>query len=120
MRLATWPRNGLVVTLADGSPLPKILRQGDTLHFEVHLDEPATDVTAEAMTGSSYKPLSLNAEPYVQLAKADAEGKVWAADLTLGKGTGTFTCGGYPTVFRANVLGGAIEQTHFSSAVSFE
>ena len=120
LRLAAWPRNGLVVTLADGSPLPRILKQGDTLHFEVHLDEPATDVTAEAMTGPSYKPLSFNAEPYVQLAKADTEGRVWAADLTLGKGTGTFKCGGYPAVFRANVLGGALEQTHFSSSVSFE
>jgi hypothetical protein len=120
IRLVDRPLNGLAVTLADGAPLPGSIARGDSLRMEVHLEKPATDVTVEALADSSYKPVSINGAPYVQLARADETGRLWVADVTLGEGTTPFKCGGYPLVFRAAVTGGAISETYASAFVSIE
>ncbi len=123
MQLVKRPENGLAVTMADGSPLPKALKQGDELLFHLTLEDPATDATVDVMTGSSYSPLQINAQPYVQLVKVGAkDGAEWAAMVKLGEGTGSFdqTKAGYPVVFRATVTGGQIKETYASAFVSFE
>jgi hypothetical protein len=120
IRLVRRPLDGLAVTLADGSPIRDKLREGDTLHFEVHLTQPAQDVVVEVLTGAGYDPLSINGKPYVQLHPADESGSVWVGEATLGSGTGKFECKGYPVVFRAVITGGAIDETWASAFVNFE
>ncbi len=120
LRLVRRPLDGLAVTLADGSPLGATVRQGDRLHFETHLSSPAQDVVVEVATGASYEPLAINGQPYVQLQRADEEGRVWVGEVTLGPGTGTVKAGGYPVVFRAVITGGSIAETHASAFVGFE
>lgn len=122
MQLVRRPTNGLVVTLADGSPLPQALKQGDTLLYRLFLDKPAVDVTVEALFDSSYQPIAINGEPYVQLQKVgDKDGREWAAQVTLGKGT-TKADGtkGYPVMFRAVITGGAIPNSMMNAQVKFE
>jgi Carbohydrate family 9 binding domain-like len=122
LRLVRRPTDGLVVTMADGSPLPEELKQGDELLLYLDLAERATDATVEVMTGSAYSPLAVNGEPYVQLVKAgQGDGREWAAKVKLGADTGTFDqkANGYPTVFRARISGGAIGETYASAFVSF-
>jgi hypothetical protein len=46
IQLVRRPQDGLAVTLADGSPLPETLKQGDELLFRLFLDKPALDATA--------------------------------------------------------------------------
>lgn len=121
LQLVRRPRNGLIVTLADGSPLPETLRQGDALLYRLYLEEPALDVTVEALTGSSYAPLPINGEPYVQLQKAgDGDGREWAAQVTLGEGTGKVGASGYPVMFRAVITGGAIPDACQTAAIAVE
>lgn len=120
LRLVRRPRDGLVVTLADGIPLPEAVREGDRLHFEVHLAAPADDVTVEAYGGPSYEPIGINGEPYVQLRPADENRQIWVGEVTIGPGTTKFTPKGYPAVFKARVIGGQIQETLASAFVSFE
>ncbi|MCC7492981.1 MAG: hypothetical protein IT204_11555 [Fimbriimonadaceae bacterium] len=120
VRLVARPRNALVVTRADGSPLGETLRAGDTLHFEVLLDQPARDVVVEAQAGSALSSLRLNGEPYVPLRPADDTQRVWVGQLTLGPGSGTFRYEGYPLVFRAVVTGGSIPATYAAVSSSLE
>ncbi|MCX7599371.1 MAG: hypothetical protein N2512_11000 [Armatimonadetes bacterium] len=119
-RLVRRPTDGVVVTLADGSPLPEALREGDRLHFEVHLSAPADDVAVEACGGPTYEPIAINGEPAVQLRPADETRQVWVAEVAIGPGTGKFTPKGYPVVFKARVVGGQIEETLASAFVAFE
>lgn len=122
MQLVRRPTDGLVVTLADGSPLPVSLKQGDTLLYRLFLEKPAVDVTVEALFDSSYQPIAINGEPYVQLQKTGAkDGREWAAQVTLGKGT-TKADGtkGYPVMFRAVITGGAIPNSMMNAQVKFE
>ena len=122
MQLVRRPTDGLVVTLADGSPLPASLKQGDTLLYRLFLEKPAVDVTVEALVGSSYQPIAINGEPYVQLQKVGAkDGREWAAQVTLGKGT-TKADGtkGYPVMFRAVITGGAIPNSMMNVGIKFE
>jgi len=120
LRLVSLPLDGLIVTLADGVPLPETLTQGGTLHFELHLAEPAQDATVEVLTGPGYSPLTLNGEGYVQLLPADPTNRVWLAEVTLGEGTGAFKPEGYPVVFRANLVGGKLSETLASAFIAFE
>jgi len=132
MRLVKRPVNGLAVMMADGSPLPQTLKQGDELLFHVILDAPATDVTVDVMTSHNYKPLPINGQPYVQLLNlvpieadtqpVEGDGTEWCARVKLGEGTGKFDQSktGYPVVFRARVTGGAIKETYASASVTFE
>jgi len=123
VRLAARPTDGLAVTLADGSPLPDVIRQGQALLFHVVLAEPAQEVTVDAQADAGYVPLPLNGEPYVPLLRIGAEdGREWAAAVTLGPGTGTYDAqkSGYPIVFRAQIRGGAIAETYVCAMVSVQ
>jgi hypothetical protein len=122
VRLARRPLDGLTVTMANSSPLPGALKQGDELLYRVLLEEPAIDVTVEAMYDPSYLPLAINGEPYVQLARIGAkDGREWAALVRLGPGTGKADgAKGYPLCFRAVINGGAIKETYMNTDVKFE
>lgn len=121
LQLVRRPSNGLIITLADGSPLPAALKQGDRLLYRVYLDEPANDVVVESQAGPNYQPLAINREPQVQLQQVGAkDGREWAAEVTLGEGTGKFTPKGYPVMFRAVITGGAIPATMATIGVAFE
>jgi hypothetical protein len=121
LQLVRRPTNGLIVTMADGSPVPAALKQGDTLLYRVYLEQPAQDVTVETQAGPSYTPLPINREPSVQLQQVGAkDGREWAAQVTLGPGTGKFEPKGYPVLFRAVVTGGAIAAAMVTMAVKFE
>ena len=91
LRLVKRPVDGLVVSMADGSPLPPSLKQGDEVLFQLLLQEPATDATVSVMTGSSYAPLSVNGAPEVQFEGGERDGREWAARVRLGEGTGRST-----------------------------
>ena len=119
LRLVRRPTDGLVVTKPEGGPLGEALSAGDGLHFELLLAKPAQDATVEVLVNHQYAPLAINGEPYVQLRRADDSGCAWAADVTLGAGTGKFEVKGYPAVFRAVVTAGAIPETCASAFVSF-
>ena len=120
MRLARRPENGLAVTLADGSPLPAVLKQGDELLFRLTLSAPAVDAAVEAKKSHEYSPLPMNGEPYVQLVKTDADGREWAGRVKLGPGTGKFALAGYPLVFRAMITGAPVKESYFSAFTSVE
>ena len=123
MRLVRRPEDGLVVMMADGSPLPAALKQGDELLFQLVLKAPATDATVDVMTSHTYSPLQINGEPYIQLVKVgERDGREWAASVTLAEDTGKFDQqkAGYPVVFRATVTGGEIRETYASAFVSFQ
>ena len=122
MQLVRRPTDGLVVTLADGSPLPETLKEGDTLLYRLFLEKPAVDATVEALVGSNYTPIAINGEPYVQLQKTGAkDGREWAAQVTLGKGTSKADgTKGYPVMFRAVITGGAIPASMMNASVRFE
>ena len=113
VRLVQQPTDGLLVTMADGSPVPRVLKIGDRLLFQLFLKEPATDAVVELQRDSSYEPVRINGEPYVQLLKAgrDKDGRHWSAVVTLGAGTDTFHVEGYPVLFRAAITGGALAET---------
>jgi hypothetical protein len=119
IRLGRRPQNGLAVTMADGSPLPDALQEGDELLFRLFLDKPAQDVIVEVMTDASYVPVPLNGEPYAQLLRASADGREWAAAVKLGAKTGKYEMKGYPVLFRARITGGEIAETFASAFVSF-
>jgi len=120
VRLSSVPENGLAVTYADGAPLGESVKPGDVLHLELHLAAPAQDVVVEVLTGPSYAPLAINAEPYVQLHATDETARVWVGEVTVGEGTGKFALGGYPALFKASIVGGDITETFASASVSFE
>jgi len=122
LQLVRRPVDGLIVTLADGAPLPPVLKAGDELLYRVFLDKPALDVTVEALGGSNYSPVLINREPYVQLLKVGAgDGREWAAQVKLGPGTTKFDGStGYPVLFRAAIAGGAIPDTSQTVSVKFE
>ena len=120
LQLARTPVDGLVVTLADGSPLGDVLRAGDVLHFELHLLKPAQDAVVDVLVNHTYQPLPINGDPSVQLRRAEGTGRLWTAEVTLGLGTGRFRPKGYPAVFRASITGGAIDETYASASVAFE
>lgn len=113
LRLAVQPTDGLAVTMADGSPLPRVLKIGDELLFRLYLEKPATDAVVEIFRDSWYEPVRLNGEPYVQLLNAgrDKDGRHWAAVVRLGEKTDRFKTSGYPVLFRATINGGAIKET---------
>ncbi len=113
IRLVQQPKDGLLVTMADGSPIPRVLKIGDRLLFQLFLIEPATDAVVELQRDSWYEPVRINGEPYVQLLKAgrDKDGRYWSAIVTLGEGTDTFHVEGYPVLFRATITGGALTET---------
>jgi len=122
LRLVARPVDGLAVTMADGSPLSDRLAPGDELEFAVVLAEPAADVTVDVLCGAAYAPLPLNGEAHVQLLRVGArDGREWGARLRLADGTGSFdtAAAGYPAVFRARVVGGGIQETYASAAVTF-
>lgn len=120
LRLVRRPLDGLVVTLADGAPLPETVGEGDRLHFELHLSALAQDAVVEVQVGPNYEPLAINGEPYVQLQRGDEKGKVWVGEVTLGTETGKFTPKGYPVVFRAVITGGMMTETFASAFVEFK
>jgi len=122
LQLVRRPVDGLIVTMADGAPLPPVLKQGDELLYRVFLEQPALDVTVEALGGSNYSPVLINKEPYVQLLKVGAgDGREWAATVKLGPGTTPFDGSkGYPILFRAVIAGGAIPDTSQTVSVKIE
>ncbi len=120
LRLVRRPVDGLAVTLANGAPLPEAVKAGDTLHFELHLEHSAQDAVVEVLVGPSYKPFALNGQPYVQLTRADAAGRVWVGEIALGPGAGKFKSKGYPPVFKASIVGGRIAETYASAFVEFK
>lgn len=111
--LTSQPSDGLVVTLVDGSPLPRALKVGDELLFRLFLDRPATDAIVELQRDSWYEPVRINGEPYVQLLKSGREkdGRYWSAVVRLGPKTDKFKVTGYPVWCRAVITGGAIRET---------
>lgn len=122
LQLVRRPQDGLAVTMADGSPLPEVLKQGDELLFRLFLEQPALDATVEVSGGSSYSPIPLNGQTSVQLLRVGAkDGKEWAAQVKLGPGTGQFDGSrGYPVFFRAVIAGGRIKDTYGIASVKFE
>jgi len=64
----------------------------------------------------------LNGQNSLQLLRVGTQdGTEWAAQVTLGPGTGTFDGGsGYPVFFRAVITGGAIKDSYATAAVRFE
>lgn len=122
MQLVRRPVNGLAVTLGNGAPLPAGLKAGDTLMFRLFLEKPASDATVETLVDHSYSTVPINGEPYVQLYKVGAkDGRAWGARVTLGPGTGKADgAKGYPILFRARIIGGAITNTMMNSAIRFE
>ena len=123
MRLVRRPVDGLAVMMADGSPLPETLRQGDEVMFHLILDSPAADAVVDVLAKANYEPLQINGEPYVQLVTPpDGDGREWLAQVKLGEGTSKCaeTKRGYPIVFRARITGGKIKETYASAFVGFE
>jgi hypothetical protein len=122
IRLAQQPTDGLLVTMADGAPLPRVLKLGDRLLFQLFLNEPAKDAVVELQRDSWYEPVRINGEPYVQLLKAgrDKDGRYWSAVVTLGAGTDIFHVEGYPVLFRATITGGALSETLSTVMVDVE
>ena len=122
MSLAAQPTDGLTVTMADGSPVPRTLKTGDELRFRLFLEQPATDAVVELLRDSWYEPVRINGEPYVQLLKAgkDKDGRLWSATVRLGPKTDKFKVTGYPVLFRAAISGGAIKETMATLLVDFE
>ncbi len=120
--LAAQPTDGLAITLADGSPVPRTLKTGDELRFRLFLEQPATDAVVELLRDSWYEPVRINGEPYVQLLKAGKEkdGRYWSATVKLGPKTDKFKVTGYPVLFRAAISGGAIKETLSTMLVDFE
>ncbi len=121
LRLTQQPTDGLLVTMADGTPLPRVLKLGDRLLFQLFLNEPAIDAVVELQRDATYQPVRINGEPYVQLLKAgrDKDGRYWSAVVTLGAGTDTFHVEGYPVLFRAVITGGALCETMSTLMVDF-
>jgi len=122
MNLSAQPADGLAITMADGSPLPRSLKNGDELLFRLFLDKPATDAIVELFRDSWYEPVRINGEPYVQLLKSGKEkdGRSWSAVVKLGPKTDKFKVAGYPVLFRATITGGAIPETLSTVLVDFE
>ena len=120
--LAAQPTDGLTVTMADGSPVPRTLKTGDELRFRLFLQQPATDAVVELLRDSWYEPVRINGEPYVQLLKAgrDKDGRLWSSTIRLGPKTDKFKVTGYPVLFRAAISGGAIQETLSTLLVDFE
>jgi hypothetical protein len=122
LQLVRRPQDGLAVSLADGTPLPEALRQGDELLFRLFLEQPAQDATVEVSGGSNYTPIPLNGQNSLQLLRVGAkDGQEWAAAVKLGPGTGTFDGStGYPVFFRAVITGGKLKDTYATASVKFE
>lgn len=122
LQLVRRPVDGLAVTLADGSPLPEALKQGEELAFRLFLQEPALDATLEVCGNHTYSPIPVNGQSSLQLVRMGAgDGREWGAQVKLGEGTGTFDgTQGYPVFFRAVLTGGAIKDTYAVAAVKFE
>ncbi len=121
LQLVRRPTNGLIITMADGSPVPPALKAGDTLLYRVYLEKPAQDVVVETLGGAGHEPLLINREPSVQLwPVGDKDGRQWAALVTLGPGTSKFTPQGYPVLFRAVITGGALPALYVTMDVTFE
>ena len=122
VRLAAQPTNGLLVTMADGSPLPRVLKDGDKLLFQLFLDDPATDAVVELLRDAWYEPVRINGEPYVQLLKSGREkdGRNWSASVTIGPRTDRFHVEGYPVLFCAAITGGSIQETLSTMMVDFK
>jgi hypothetical protein len=120
--LSSQPTDGLAVTMADASPLPRSLRNGDELLFRLFLHQPATDAIVELLRDSWYEPVRINGEPYVQLLKSGKEkdGRYWTAVVKLGPKTDKFKVTGYPVLFRAAVTGGAIKETMSTILADFD
>ncbi len=122
LRLGRLPQDGLAVTLADGGPLPPVLRQGKEILLRLYLEKPAVDATVEVFRDFTYTPVMINGEPYVQLVKSGKEkdGRLWSALVRLGPGTDKFKSAGYPVLFRAVVTSGAIRETMATVFVDME
>jgi hypothetical protein len=122
LQLGRRPQDGLAVTMADGAPLPEVLKAGDELLCRLFLDKPALDATLEVSGGAPYNPIPLNGQSSLQLARVGAkDGTEWAAQVKLGEGTGKFSgADGYPVFFRAVVTGGAIKDTYAIASLKFE
>lgn len=122
LQLVRRPQDGLVVTLADGAPLPEVLKQGDAVLFRLFLEQPALDATVEVSGGSNYAPIPLNRRNSLQLLRVGTkDGTEWAEQITLGPGTGRFDGStGYPVFFRAVITGGALKDTYATAAVRIE
>ncbi|MFH1921873.1 MAG: hypothetical protein ABIP48_18565, partial [Planctomycetota bacterium] len=73
LNLSAQPTDGLAITLADGSPLPRTLKTGDALLFRLFLEQPAIDAIVELFRDSWYGPVRINGEPYVQLLQSGKE-----------------------------------------------
>jgi hypothetical protein len=120
LRLVRQPVNGLAVTRADGSPIGDAVTAGDTLRFELHLEEPAKDAIVETFVGHRYERVAINGQPYLQLRRAEESGCVWIGQVTIGPETEKESLATEPVVFRAAIAGGAITETYASAAVSFK
>ncbi len=118
VRLADRPAEGLAVTLADGRPLPSVLKTGDKIHFELHLRSPAADASVQALGGSNYHPVSLGGSGRIPLRRVDRAGTIWSADITVGKDADAFQCKGYPLVFHADIAGAVVPDLWFSAYTS--
>jgi hypothetical protein len=122
LQLVRRPQDGLAVTLADGAPLPEVLKQGDELLFRLFLEQPALDATVEVSGGSNYTPIPLCGQNSLQLLRVGTkDGKEWAASVKLGPGTGRFDGSkGYPVFFRAVITGGQHKDTYGTATLKFE
>ena len=119
--LVAQPVDGLAITMADGTPLPRSLKTGDELLLRLFLEQPATDAIVELFRDSNYAPVRINGEPYVQLLKSGKEkdGRYWSAVVKLGPKTDRFKVTSYPVLFRAIVTGGAVKETLSTVVVDF-
>jgi hypothetical protein len=122
LRLTGDPIDALTVSLADGTPVREELKAGDELVFRVSLRQPANDAIVEWRANPAFAPLSLNGDPYLQLARAgNGDGRQWEAHITLGRDSDRFDgTKGFPLVARAVLSGGPLRETSTPLTVRFE
>lgn len=106
----------------DGSPLSRVLKLGDEILFRLFLDSPAVDAVVELLCGSSYDPMRINGQPYVQLWKSGPaqDGYNWSAAVRLGPETDSFQVDGYPVLFHAVITGGTRRETSSTVMVDIQ
>jgi len=118
IKMVRKPVDAVIVTKSpekEGS-----LKKGDKVVLEVSLAEKAADVTVDLLTAYLLKPATLDGQPYIQLKKADGEGKVWKAEITAGEKSDLKKLKAGGLLFRANVLGGKIKQTFTANLWNIE
>jgi hypothetical protein len=122
LRLTGNPMDALVVSLPDGSPVPEHLTQGDQLLVRLQLTHPANDAVVEWHANPGFLSLTLNGEPYLQMARAGTgDGREWVAHVTLGPKCDRFDgTKAFPLVARAVLSGGSLRDTSTMIAARFD